>query len=129
MTDTYHLQNSKPQTLQLELLLKLAGGSTLSATGKKVVAPPLHVTRTILWPTLWAATVDYVASVTPVRAKDWLRILTSAGHHFFTAVLGNTHRGQDFRNRVHTVVAVDLIQAISSNASRPCTYRLPAYRS
>ena len=78
--------------------LKLAGGITLSTTGR-LVAPPLHVTRTFILPNLWQASLDAVAHATPERVKDWFRIVSSSFYHFF-AVLGKTERGAFFRQRV-----------------------------
>lgn len=96
-------------------LLKIAGGFTLSTTGK-LVAPPLKVTQQIILPSLWAATMDYLRKATPKRIRDWFRILSASLYHLF-AVLRNTHRGQEFRSRVG-MVGADLVDCLSSDASR-----------
>ena len=96
-------------------LLKLAGGATLSTTGR-LVAPPLRVTKDILLPSMWHAAKDYASSVTPQRVKDWLRIFSSSISHFFL-VLKNTNSGKVFRERAITVTA-DLVDCASSEVSR-----------
>ncbi|KAL7557862.1 hypothetical protein ACA910_010913 [Epithemia clementina (nom. ined.)] len=95
--------------------LKLAGGLTLTATGK-VVAPPLHITRTVVLPQLWAATVDAVSQATPQRLKDWLRILQLAVVQFIS-VLRHTERGLEFRQCL-LLFLDDLLDCISSDATR-----------
>lgn len=95
--------------------LKVAGGLTLNATGK-VVAPPLHVTRTVLLPALWAAAVDYLSASTPIRAKDWFRILSSSVGHV-TTVLKETERGQVFRQRL-LLLGSDLLDCLSADTTR-----------
>ena len=96
-------------------LLKLAGGWTLSATGK-VVAPPLQVTQRVLLPHLWAATVDVLATSTPPRLQDWFRIVQSAVVQF-VSVLTRTERGQAFAQRLVVVIG-DVIDCLSSTATR-----------
>ena len=95
--------------------LRLAGGLTLNATGK-VVAPPLHVTRTVLLPALWAATLDYLSSRTPKRAKDWLRICGKSVHHFIS-VLKDTAKGELFRQRL-LIFGGDLLDCLSADTTR-----------
>jgi hypothetical protein len=96
-------------------LLRMAGGATLSTTGK-LVAPPLYITRTIILPNLWHATLDYIASITPTRAKSWFKILSSSVHHFFS-VLRGTARGKVFQQRV-VRVGGDILDSISSDNAR-----------
>jgi hypothetical protein len=96
-------------------VLRLAGGLTLTATGK-VVAPPLHVTRTVLLPALWAASMDYFANRTPKRAKDWLRILSTSVHHV-VSVLKDTEQGQVFRQRL-LILGSDLLDCLSADTTR-----------
>jgi hypothetical protein len=96
-------------------LLKMAGGATLSTTGK-LVQPPLYVAQSIILPALWSALVDYVSQVTTLRAKDWFRILSTSAHHIVT-VIGNTAKGRLFRQKVHTV-GDGIVDCVSSDASR-----------
>lgn len=96
-------------------VLKFAGGVTLSTTGK-LVAPPLHVTRTILWPSLLAALADWIQSSTPQRIKDWFRILSSSIRHVFT-VIGDTPAGQDFLHQFLATLS-DLVDSLASDTSR-----------
>ena len=96
-------------------LLKMAGGVTLSTTGK-LVSPPLHVTRTILLPALWNALVEYVHQVTPMRVKDWFRILSSSVHHIFT-VIGRTQKGKIFQEKMRTVGG-GLFDCVTNDVSR-----------
>ena len=95
--------------------LKVAGGLTLNATGK-VVAPPLHVTRTVLLPALWAASMDYVSGHAPQRAKDWFRIISTSVHQFIE-VLKETERGQIFRRRL-LLLGGDLLDCLSADTTR-----------
>jgi hypothetical protein len=95
--------------------LRMAGGLTLSTTGA-LVAPPLHVTRTLILPNLWAASLDYIAHNTPDRVKDWFRIIRSSFMHIVTG-LKNTASGKVFRS--HLVdVGVDLVKCVSSDEAR-----------
>jgi hypothetical protein len=96
-------------------LLKMAGGVTLSTTGK-LASPPLHVTRTVLLPALWQTLADYLTSVTPLRVKDWFRILWSSVHHIIS-VIGNTNKGKIFQNKLCTVSG-GLLDCVSSDVSR-----------
>lgn len=96
-------------------LLKLAGGATLSTTGK-LVQPPLYVVQSVLLPALWSGLVDYLKQVTPLRAKDWFRILSSSVHHIVT-VIGNTAKGKIFRSKLHSV-GDGIVDCVSSDASR-----------
>jgi hypothetical protein len=96
-------------------LLKMAGGATLSTTGK-LVSPPLHVTRTVLLPALWQTLTDYLTSVTPLRVKDWFRIVSSSVHHMIV-VIGNTSKGKIFQSKVFAVCG-GLSDCVSSDASR-----------
>lgn len=96
-------------------LLKMAGGATLSTTGK-LVSPPLHVTRTVLLPALWQTLTDYLTSVTPLRVKDWFRIVSSSVHHVIV-VIGNTSKGKIFQSKVFAFCG-GLSDCVSSDASR-----------
>jgi len=96
-------------------LLKMMGGATLSTTGK-LVQPPLYVVQSVLLPALWSGLVDYLSQVTPLRVKDWFRILSSSVHHIIT-VIGNTAKGKIFRSKLHTV-GDDILDVVSSDASR-----------
>jgi hypothetical protein len=96
-------------------LLKLAGGWTLSTTGK-LVAPPLKVTQEVVLPSIWNAVVDYACDVIPTRVQDWFRIVTASVYHLVT-VLRNTKRGQIFQNSVLDV-ASDVLDCYSSEESR-----------
>ena len=96
-------------------VLKLLGGVTLSTTGK-LAAPPLHVTRTFLLPSLWAALVDYVSSTSPTRLRDWYRIVRSSVHHIVNT-LKNTDAGHAFRSRLLLVVT-DLVDCLSNDTTR-----------
>ena len=96
-------------------LLKLAGGVTLSTTGK-IMSPSIQVTTQVIIPALWTAFTDYVHHIAPDRLKDWFRIVRSSLYHFIT-VLKNTHKGITFRKKVVTVGA-DVLDCLSSDASR-----------
>ena len=96
-------------------LLKLAGGATLSTTGK-IISPSIQVTRNVILPALWSTLSDYVAFISPQRLKDWFRIIRSSLYHFIT-VLKNTHKGILFRQRVASIGA-DVMDCLSSDASR-----------
>jgi hypothetical protein len=96
-------------------VLGAAAGATLSTTGK-LVAPPFHVTKTLLLPGLLAIFVDTLDAVTPVWVQDWFRILSSSIHHLMV-VLGNTEKGQLFSNQVY-VVLQDVLQVFSATESR-----------
>jgi hypothetical protein len=96
-------------------LLKLAGGWTLSTTGK-LVAPPLKVTQEFFLPSIWNAAVDYACDVIPTRVQDWFRIVSAIVYHLVT-VLRNTKQGQIFQNNVLDV-ASDVLDCFSSEESR-----------
>ena len=96
-------------------LLKLAGGVTLNTTGR-LVAPPIHVVRTVLLPVLWHALVDTVDSKTPDRVKDWFRIISSSVRHFFS-VLRHTQRGIHFRGRL-IILLSNLVDVLVSDTTR-----------
>ena len=96
-------------------VLGAAAGVTLSTTGK-LVAPPLHVTKTLLLPGLLALFVDTLDAITPLWVQDWFRIISSSLHHLMV-VLGNTEKGQHFSNQVY-VVLQDLLQVLSSTETR-----------
>ena len=96
-------------------LLRIAGGLTLSTTGK-LVAPPLKVTQQIVLPSLLAATLDYARQIIPVRIQDWFQIVTASLYHLYV-VLRNTRRGAVFRSRLG-MVGADLVDCISSDESR-----------
>ena len=96
-------------------VLGTAAGVTLSTTGK-LVAPPLHVTKTLLLPGLLALFVDTLDAITPLWVQDWFRIISSSLHHLMV-VLGNTEKGQLFSNQVY-VVLQDLLQVLSSAETR-----------
>jgi hypothetical protein len=104
------------QVLQGTLeLLKMAGGATLSTTGK-LIQPPLHVTQHLLLPALWGALKDFLNQYTPLRVKDWFRILESSVHHLVT-VIGNTAKGRIFQSKLHSV-GDGIVDCLSSDASR-----------
>ena len=103
--------------------LKVAGGWTLTATGK-VVAPPLHITRTVVLPQLWQATVQVLGQATPQRVQDWLRIFQLALVQFM-AVLGSTDSGSEFRHRLVLVLG-DVLDCLSSTATRQVVVDLTA---
>ena len=96
-------------------LLKIMGGATLSTTGK-IVQPPLYIAQSILLPAMWSGLVDYLNQVTPMRVKDWFRILSSSVHHIIT-VIGNTAKGKIFRRKLRTV-GDGIVDCVSSDASR-----------
>lgn len=95
--------------------LNVAAGVTLSTTGQ-LIAPPLHVTKTVLLPALVALFIDTLDAITPERAKDWFRILSSSAHHL-VSVLGSTQSGQQFSNQF-LVVLQDILRAGSSPETR-----------
>jgi len=95
--------------------LGAAAGATLSTTGK-LVAPPLHVTKTVLLPGVLALFVDTMDAITPLWVQDWFRILSSSVHHIMV-VLGNTEKGQMFSNQVYMVLQ-DVLQVFSATESR-----------
>lgn len=78
-------------------VLKQVGGLTLSTTGA-LVAPPLHVTKTILLPQIWAAFVDFLASNSPPRLQHWFRIVQTSIYHVGNTLL-NTNPGRTARLR------------------------------
>ena len=96
-------------------LLKQVGGVTVSATGA-LVAPPLHITRTVLLPNLFAALKDYISSNSPVRLKDWFRIFSTSFYHIFHT-LQKTDAGHAFSNRM-VVIMIDLIDCLSAETTR-----------
>lgn len=96
-------------------MLGAAAGVTLSTTGK-LVAPPLHVTKTVLLPGMLALVIDTLDTITPPRVQDWFRILSSSVHHVMV-VLGSTERGQNFSNQLY-VVLHDILQVFSAPESR-----------
>jgi hypothetical protein len=96
-------------------LLKQVGGVTVSATGA-LVAPPLHITRTVLLPSLFAAFKDFIASNSPVRLKDWFRIFSTSIYHVFNT-LQNTEAGHEFSNRM-LVIMIDFIDCLSAETTR-----------
>jgi hypothetical protein len=77
-------------------LLKLATGVTLTTTGK-LYAPSLQVTRTVLLPSMFTALVEYLGAVTPQRAQDWFRILSSSAYHITAVLTQHTEPAQQFR--------------------------------
>ena len=87
----------------------------MSTTGK-LVAPPLHVTRTLILPNLFHALCDYVASLSPDVVKDWWRIFTTSTYHFFT-VVGTTDRGKQAQSRF-LALGASLVDCLSSPAFR-----------
>jgi hypothetical protein len=91
--------------------LNVAAGVTLSTTGQ-LIAPSLHMTKTILLPGLLALFIDTLDATTPERAKDWFRILSSSVHHL-VSVLGSTDSGQQFSSKF-LVVLQEIIRALSS---------------
>jgi hypothetical protein len=95
--------------------LKQVGGVTLSTTGA-LVAPPLHITRTVLLPNLFAAFKDFIASQSPTRLKDWFRIFSSSIYHIFNT-LQNTETGHVFSNRL-VLVLIDFLDCLSADTTR-----------
>jgi hypothetical protein len=96
-------------------LLRHVGEATLHTTGA-LVAPPLHLTRTVVLPNLWAALVDYLASSSPVRLQDWFRIVQSSAYHIYHA-LQNTEAGHALSQRVW-IVAADLVSCLCADSTR-----------
>lgn len=96
-------------------VLKLAGGVTLSTTSK-LVAPPLHVSRKFLLPALLDAAVNNIATNTPVRIKDWFRIVSSSISNFWQ-VLKDTQRGKQFRERL-LIVWYDILECLTADVTR-----------
>jgi hypothetical protein len=96
-------------------LLKLAGGMTLNTTGK-LVAPPLHVTRTVLLPALFYGLFDFIKGNTPIRLQDWARIVVTAFQHFVD-VLRKTKQGIVFRHQL-VQVGVDVLSCLRSVQAR-----------
>lgn len=96
-------------------VLGTAAGVTLSTTGK-LVAPPLHMTKTLILPGLLALFVDTLDAITPPRVQDWFRILSSSVHHLIV-VLGSTEKGKLFSTQVY-IVLQDILQALSAPESR-----------
>ena len=116
-------QNSNPEDTSFRAwlaagmldLLGTAAGVTLSTTGR-LVAPPLHVTRTVLLPAILDLIVDTLDSITPQKVQDWFRILTSSFHHLMV-VLRSTEKGQEFSGQLYLVLQ-DFLQAASAPESR-----------
>lgn len=77
--------------------LNTAAGATLSTTGQ-LIAPPLHVTKTVILPSLLGLFVDTLDTVTPQRLKDWFRIISSSLHHL-VSVIRSTKGGKQFSSR------------------------------
>mmetsp|Transcript_27183 Transcript_27183/g.41340 ORF Transcript_27183/g.41340 Transcript_27183/m.41340 type:complete len:673 (-) Transcript_27183:69-2087(-) len=98
-------------------LIKLAGGITLSTTGK-LIMPPLRITKEIILPALWEATKEQVNSYTPQRLKDWFQIVASSLYNLVN-VLKNTPKGEIFRSKVE-VVGSDIVDCLTSDTSRQC---------
>lgn len=98
-------------------LMKLAGGITLSTTGK-LIMPPLKITKEIIIPALWEATKDRVSFYTPQRLKDWFQIVFASLYNCVN-VLKNTPKGKIFRSKIE-VVGSDIVDCLTSDASRQC---------
>lgn len=96
-------------------LLRQVGGVTLSTTGA-LVAPPLHVTRRVLLPQLWAIFVDVWESNAPQRLKDWFQIFQSSIYHIIHT-LRNTSAGHTVRRR-WLIVWQDLLDILSTDLTR-----------
>ena len=95
--------------------LNVAAGVTISTTGT-LMAPPLHVTKTVLLPGLLALFIDTLDATTPQRIKDWFRILSSSVYHLFS-VLRSTSSGKKFSSQFW-IVLKDVMGALSSPESR-----------
>ena len=95
--------------------LNVVAGITLSTTGQ-IMAPPLHVTKTVLLPGLLALFIDTFDATAPQRVKDWFRILSSSVYHLFS-VLRSTSSGQKFSSQFW-IVLQDIIGALSSPETR-----------
>jgi len=93
----------------------VAAGLTLSTTGQ-IMAPPIHVTKTVLLPGLLALVVDTLDTVTPELVQDWFRIVSSSVYHVIS-VLRSTESGQDFSNQF-LLVLQDLLQVWSAPEAR-----------
>ncbi|KAL3927620.1 MAG: hypothetical protein SGBAC_013012 [Bacillariaceae sp.] len=74
--------------------LNTAAGATLSTTGQ-LIAPPLHVTKTVILPSLLSLFVDALDTVAPQRLKDWFRIWSSSIDHL-VSVIRSTNGGKHF---------------------------------
>ena len=72
--------------------LRIAGGLTLSTTGK-LVAPPLHVTQTVVLPQLWAATRAYLLEHFP-----WIAVIEAAISNLWQ-VLVDTPQGREWQRQ------------------------------
>ena len=95
--------------------LNAAAGITLATTGQ-IIAPPLQLTKSVLFPALLALFVDTMDAVTPPRVKDWMRIISASFYHLFS-VLTTTEKGQTFTKQF-VLVLQDLLQALSSPETR-----------
>ena len=117
----YHHSQSLPDRIGAAALggtldlLKFTTGVALSTTGA-LVAPPLHVTRTLILPQLLAALRAQLTDWTPRRLQDWLRIVASSVHHVVT-LLQSTRRGIELRHSVVSVM-VDVLDIMTSESFR-----------
>ena len=96
--------------------LRWTGGVTLSTTGK-LVAPPIHLTNSVILPALFTTLVDWIDKTTPQRVKDWVRILTSSVTHVIS-VLRTTPSGITFRSKLVDFVGGDVLGVLSSDEAR-----------
>ncbi|CAJ1948140.1 unnamed protein product [Cylindrotheca closterium] len=88
--------------------LNTAAGATLSTTGQ-LIAPPLHVTKTVILPSLLGLLVDILDTVVPHRLKDWFRILSSSIHHLVSVIRstkGGKHFSSSFLNVMQDIALV-----------------------
>ena len=114
----HHEETSFTDWLTGETLsfLRWTGGVTLSTTGK-LVAPPIHLTNSVILPALFTTLVDWIDKTTPQRVKDWVRILTSSVTHVIS-VLRNTPSGITFRSKLVDFVGGDVLGVLSSDEAR-----------
>ena len=80
------------------------------------MAPPLHVTKSILLPGLLALLIDTLDTVTPRRVQDWFRVVSTSVYHLFS-VLSATEHGQGFSSQL-VVFLQDMVQVVSAPESR-----------
>jgi hypothetical protein len=98
-------------------VLKSVGGVTLSTTGA-VMAPSIHVARTWVLPSVYAAWTEYWNATCPTRLQNWIRIVQSSIYHLYDT-LKNTDKGQQCIQQF-VVIWLDLVECLSSPTSRQC---------
>jgi len=96
-------------------LLRLLATASLSTTGK-VLAPPLHLTRTVLFPTIYGTVTDQLNALTPTRVKDWFSIFRKGIQHLWGVIISSP-TGQTFRGQVYTVGG-DLVDVAATPTAR-----------